>query len=769
LKYYSSVVPTNSRPTLAASCIHAGAGQQTFGFSSSQKADLMVAYTNLVPAVLSYHNYHGHMWHYTGHFEDCPLATSSCRPRILETTRRLDDFRMKLAQAWTEIRPDKCIFDYSVSYSCQMFHGSKVASTKNDSAHTSFYSVKECLWEERRDEAWFPPSEQYLELDALKKGIKEGAFTGFVVLKGGKESDRMKFLDPAGSRFGFCVQQYAPTSSQISEFTKQQIGSYFKMNEKEVEAYIARQPSRTINSGTFHSEETVSTTYLHWLMNEREFDDFDITHFIAYQFRDWNKDFLEPVLQKRHECKLAGLGVAAECLKLIGNGSYGYNGLESCNYDTVKLMTQETLNRALAPSGRLSHVKVKNISLIGMIKLEEKSTKKSLKSNSKKPAQRKNLFEDGEAAEVGSDYDDDDDGQEDNFSAPIDAFNENLDIDAEEEERDTEDDEEHDDESHLKIRHYKAWRSELFGSLFEKRCNATPISSLLLSCDKSKKLQKTSNEEVSSDSDLDLEEELVREAEEANDSKIAAAHADRIALEHSYAAKNVSKVSNKNCDYTYHFLYSVTISGEHKKISNCLPKAVSILSNSKRLFLGHLSCMFKCLDPCLAELSYIDTDSCIWSLSSSDLKQCLRKSRLNLWNEANILADETAPTSCHGKMKLEGIFSAGQFKSMKIYRLYQLPAPSSQSSDNNSNTESLVAAYTRCKGVNRYLATKLPDAGFSSFDPVPIVVHRNALKPSKKGEMFVCHESRSVSVPFNLKRYVTSDGYHTLPFSLFDK
>lgn len=775
LAHFSTRAPQSSiKPNLVGSSVHSGAGQQTFGFTPVQRADLFAAYTDVSPTVLCYHNYHGHMWHYTGHFDYCPMAGDKGRSRILETTLRLDDFRKKLAKVWTEVRPESCVFDYSVSYACQMFHGTLVPSLKSSSDRQQqqqqqqgetkknlYYSVKECLIEELREEAWLPPSEQYLELETLKRGIRDGAFTGFVVLKGGAESERMKFLDPAGYRFGFCVQQYAPSLNQISERTKRQIGSYFRMDEKQVETYLAGQPSRTVNSGTFHSEETVSTTYLRWLMQEREFDGFEITHFIAYQFRDWSKDFLEPVLQRRHECKLAGNGVAAECLKLIGNGSYGYNGLESCNYDTVQFMTQESLSRGLGPNGRLRSLKLKNISLVGMVKLERKKKKLKRSKKSQRSQRKPKYFEDYEACEgSNSEPESDPEGSEVLPTLPVD--DNGLDPDENEDDDDDDvDDLDEDESGHFDMKHYKTWRAQSLRELLIARSNATPLFGGLVANRKKRTERKIASDDDDDDDDdyaavdVDLEEELVRELEEK------AGAAEDLMLDHSYSKTAAAeKKTEASTESSYHFLYSVTIAGDKKRISNCLPKAVSILSNSKRLFLGHLSCMFKCLDPCLAELAYIDTDSCIWSLTYPDIERCLRKSRKALWDRSNILADEKAPQSCHGKMKLEGLFAAGQFRSMKIYRLYQ-----QKEEEENEAVTRLEAAYTRCKGVNRYLATKLPDSGFQSHNPNPIVVHRNALRPSKKGEIFIGHEARTVSVPFNLKRYVTSDGYHTLPFS----
>jgi len=267
----------------------------------------------------------------------------------------------------------------------------------------------------------------------------------------------------------------------------------------------------------------------------------------------------------------------------------------------------------------------------------------------------------------------------------------------------------------------------------------------------------------------DLESYLVLQAEldeAARDS------AKRLAVEHSYSRSEASSSRGESArrrrrpgTFEYHFLYAVCLSGEDKRIFNNLPKAVAVLSNSKRLFLGHLSSMMRCLDPCLAELAYVDTDSCIWSLTRERLEDCLLPSRAAEWRRLDLIADEAGSASCHGKMKLEGTFVAGRFRTMKIYRLYKIDEEKESEEKEGGSRQRLFTAYTRCKGVNRYIATRLPDFGFDSSSSNRLIVHRNTLRPTRKGEILLAHESRSVSVPFNLKRKVCEDGYHTLPFS----
>jgi hypothetical protein len=119
------------------------------------------------------------------------------------------------------------------------------------------------------------------------------------------------------------VQNYAPTPEQVSPFTKQQMSEFNGISLEEVDELIAKQPPRTLNSTTFHQEETISTNYLKWLIKERNFVDFDITHFLWFKFGSHTRDFIEPLLQLRHEMKKMGNLAAAEILKLLVNGHYG--------------------------------------------------------------------------------------------------------------------------------------------------------------------------------------------------------------------------------------------------------------------------------------------------------------------------------------------------------------------------------------------------------------------------------------------------------------
>jgi hypothetical protein len=127
-------------------------------------------------------------------------------------------------------------------------------------------------------------------------------------------------------------------------------------------------------------------------------------------------------------------------------------------------------------------------------------------------------------------------------------------------------------------------------------------------------------------------------------------------------AKRFTAVAEKRARYRYSFLFSIAVSGICKKIKNSIPNAVATLSNSKTIILSHIHWMLECLDPALAELCYIDTDSCIWSFTHPQLEDNLQADKIDKWHSLNIIADEQGQLSCHGKLKLEGTFKAGFFK-----------------------------------------------------------------------------------------------------------
>ena len=693
------------QPARVFSGVHSGGGQLGFGCSVRQKSDLCLFFDRRgdSPAELHYHNYHGYNWHYRGHERDCPAETIYEPFEWDAKSKALDDFRATYAEALSSVNPDCVLFRYSVSTSCDYWHGRRLCGLADPSK--TYQNLQELVAapEEASCNFYLPPGgphRQSWDKSALLREIRDGRVEGFVTLTGGEETASGE----AGRRFGFCVQNYAPLPAELSEYTKTQMEASLNMDAEKVAEHVSKLSERTLNSGTFHGEETVSTSYLRWLMQARGFQNFEITHFVQYRFDDHSREFVEPILQKRHEVKQRGSVAHAEALKLIANSDYGYQGLEAYKYDDCRLMTGDSLRRNR--STKLLHLSLKHVTLIGIVKRKSKrkKPKASVQKKKKRARQCEFLADEADETDAGSteaDSDNDDDDDDDDYCRGL-----------SESEPDTATDPE---------------------------------------------LSSSEEDERTGDGGGDLNELAVQRAERS--SAAAAAESD-----HTYASTASLKRAwldkkDRGPRYVYDFLYCVTASGENKAVKNCLPKAVAILSNSKVIFLSHIDTMLRCLDPGKAEICYTDTDSCIFSLTHKDLEDNLAADRVDEWRAAGILADEQSPTSCHGKMKLEGVFKAGLFKALKIYRLF---------TDVNFEQEfAEQTCYTRCKGVNKNIAKRIPNAVFERDFLNQVVVHRSCLRPNRTGEMLIAHEAKSLAFPFNLKRFVTADGLHSFPVSYF--
>ena len=709
-------------------------------------------------------------------------------------SEKLDKFRKLYASAMSAVRPHQLSVEYTHSLECDYFHGGvRRPWMEEPSERMSERSLAELL---ERD--YSPNNVVLLPFcrggrgilgeGEIIEGIKSRRLTGFVTISGGQETPTGDACDS----FGFCVQKYAPQAElgELSEYTREQMIEYHGWRgnqqqqqqqkqrtpddnddddeedtnncEKQVLNFMRNQPARTLNSGTFHGQwETVSTSYLRWLMLERGFSDFKISHFLRYAFSDRpSREFLEPLLQARHDYKKQGNTVAAECLKLIGNGSFGYNGLESCNYDSVRLLTGSRLRRTR--DTLMSHLSLKHITMIGVVRQPvDKKKKKKKHTRGERRATRVGEFISAEAAVADEDDDDDDDDDDDTQVCSI---------------------------------------TDAVGA--DKRKTARPDKSCLAEGFDEKLVDLSCSDESAvstdyfDDSDTDEGHTRVYESSTSDDTEDEDNGGDlnelavrgALASEHSYtncssrraksssgggskrkhsemAALQTKKLGGKK-KYRYDFLYSVVVSGREKTIKNCLPKAVAILSNSKVVFLGHIRTMLECLEPGLAELCYIDTDSAIFSTTYAKLEDCMQKRFLEKWKSADLVANESGENSCHGKLMCEGVYQAAKFKSLKVYRLYGSGNTEDIDADQTQQQQQQrLPCYTRCKGVSRWIATQLPEEAFLPENLERFVIHRSCLRPARTGEMLVAHESRSMTAPFNLKRLVTQCGYHSFPLS----
>lgn len=391
-------------------------------------------------------------------------------------------------------------------------------------------------------------------------------------------------------------------------------------------------------------------------------------------------------------------------------------------------------------SKKLAHLSLKHISLLGVIrqKLKKKKRKAPRKRVSVPGKKNHFLFDEAVAAE---NYDSDEEAFNDEEDSADEAFDENEGYDAE-------------------------------GELIPRGLSESEEDTDSSADEEDDVDDDEDNDDA--DEDGDLTEQLIKQAESRHHLLPSTSQEPTPTTttvgEHAYAVsphlkekstitlhKSSANWKKKASRYKYSFLYSMVVSGVGKQIKNCIPRGVAVLSNSKTIILSHVNTMLECLDPRLAEICYMDTDSCIFGLTHENLEDNLLAEKLEHWKTSDIIADESGDKTCHGKMKLEGTFKVGLFKALKIYRLF--------SSVEFEKERREKSCYTRCKGVNRNIATLIPNNVFDQQRLNQVVVHRSCLRPSRTGEMLIAHECKSLAAPFNLKRYVTEDGLHTFPIS----
>ena len=676
--------------------VHAGQGRLWFGSSRHQLCDFTLFFRGPPgkPVVLYYINYHGGFYHYTGHFRGCRFRGESDdsdaedEPCYDEKTKRLDELRRDLASFASELAPEKFLVKYKSLNACQLFHLEKE------------YDLEEFLEREnpkycclpRRESLW----RKSWHVDHLVEKILEGEVTGFVTLEMGFEDQSLGCL--LEKNFGFCVQKKRPKEGDLSDFTLAQIALREDLKDAEqVKTFIAKAPERTLAAKSFFAcEETISTTYFTWLVRERGLFRYKITHFLHYKFSDYSKDFLEPILERRHVYKREKKSVGAETLKLVANGSFGYTALESRNYDTTVLKTDLSLKKNRFKMS--ANFSMKNISFVGIVKSRGERKRKREASRSKrckKKRRRRSSFVADEAIEDNNDEEEE-----------------------EEEEADLSADEEED--------------ALDFDQDVLKRVD------LLVEED-----EDDDDDYDGSEEEGDLEECLTRGEKEK----------ERVA--------------------DFKFLYTATVSGKYKKISNCIPRAVAILSNSKKIFLGLVIQLLRASDPAKVEPVYCDTDSIILSCSHSRLEDNLKPGGREALESAQIIGREDSKTSIHGKLKLEGVFCSGFFRALKVYRLFEeveleeeLELEEVVNEARHPEMRGLKSVYTRCKGISRNLANLVET---DQFAPSPnsrenLQVHKSSLRPTRAGEMIIQLERKTLAQPYNYKRRVDEFGIHSFPF-----
>ena len=158
----------------------------------------------------------------------------------------------------------------------------------------------------------------------------------------------------------------------------------------------------------------------------------------------------------------------------------------------------------------------------------------------------------------------------------------------------------------------------------------------------------------------------------------------------------------KREDSKVSFLYHLKYSLSNSLIRNLLQVGAMILGYSRVIFYTKILTLLKLLDPKKAELCYLDTDSVMFFLASSNLKLCVKKGQeaeFENLSKSQLFVDPTSKFTQAGLMKMEGYYQAGFFKCIKNYIL--LPF-------SNTNEKKV----TKCKAMARVIKNQIPNESF---------------------------------------------------------
>ena len=134
---------------------------------------------------------------------------------------------------------------------------------------------------------------------------------------------------------------------------------------------------------------------------------------------------------------------------------------------------------------------------------------------------------------------------------------------------------------------------------------------------------------------------------------------------------NLLSVIRKKGSKSPSLLYQLKYPLKDARISNTLHIGATILGNSRVIFYDHIYKLLTMLDPKKAELCYLDTDSVFFFVSSPEITSCIKEGQSQMFEneKSNIFGNPSSPHTQAGKLKMEGYYQAGIFRSVKNYIL----------------------------------------------------------------------------------------------------
>ena len=310
-----------------------GPGQQWLGPTVKRRADLLLS---LNDGSLLYINYHENAVHGSGrHTMSCADFVSSTLEYNADTVN-LDAFCADYCTYMTESGLIR--MKYMSVNCCDMFHGNDITlPTGKVVKFRGLTDMHDYMLQCHGDNYICRPvslrSDGISEDEMLKHILHTETVNGFVSIIGGVETK----IDDAGKIFSFCQQRAAVKDPSLfgpgfEKLVRQQVHRNWGERDKTfIDAKVQEvmqekaQTEYTLTMKHFEKQTCISIPYFRWLVRERGLKWYTLMHVYQYTTNTICSDFLQKLLQRRHELKFAGEGKSLKSVtfKLIANACYG--------------------------------------------------------------------------------------------------------------------------------------------------------------------------------------------------------------------------------------------------------------------------------------------------------------------------------------------------------------------------------------------------------------------------------------------------------------
>ena len=255
-----------------------------------------------------------------------------------------DELKRAYCAFMSEVEPDCLTLKYHTVHECQLMHDPSLLDVGElnpefNFTYDSSEEVKSSLLEGKsirsllerfcREESVFEPGRKSYTQAELVSAIMNPDESnldmgGFVVVRGGTEDDSGKDGVLPGI-MGCCHQRRRlDDDSHLGDFTKFQMSNLMNWADRSRRQLNLVTGERTFTATGFHGEgETISVGYLRFLIKERGFSGFEISHLLFFREKKFLTPFIEEILQKRYDLRLVENSLLRRTIyKLFLNGGF---------------------------------------------------------------------------------------------------------------------------------------------------------------------------------------------------------------------------------------------------------------------------------------------------------------------------------------------------------------------------------------------------------------------------------------------------------------